>query len=222
MLSAAELLAFDEPRRFERVVIAPGTFASVAAVDREAIFAVAARHAATGGEVLVDAGPLGDGVDGYAVRYGLHRDGEQNGLRRFRKHRPDARLTVYDLLSEARTTIERLSPHELLVAVERGDAMVLDIRDAGRVREGSVAGAIPVPRAALEWVVDPASDRCLPAIDGFDRRLVIMSERGRSSTLAAASICRLGHHRAADLIGGFDAWRRAGLPIARSRPDLGA
>ena len=36
---------------------------------------------------------------------------------------------------------------------------------------------------------------------------------GFSSSLAAASLQELGLHNATDLIGGFQAWEAAGLPV---------
>ncbi|CAM5598612.1 hypothetical protein SVIOM342S_01999 [Streptomyces violaceorubidus] len=44
--------------------------------------------------------------------------------------------------------------------------------------------------------------------------LVVVCVEGYASTLAAESLHRLGLRRATDLIGGFQAWRAAGLPVA--------
>jgi len=43
--------------------------------------------------------------------------------------------------------------------------------------------------------------------------VVVVCQEGYSSSLAAASLQDLGLHRATDLVGGFDAWRAAGLPV---------
>ncbi len=40
-----------------------------------------------------------------------------------------------------------------------------------------------------------------------------MCSEGYSSSLAAASLQDLGLRRATDLVGGFQAWRAAGLPV---------
>jgi rhodanese-related sulfurtransferase len=47
--------------------------------------------------------------------------------------------------------------------------------------------------------------------------VIVLCEHGFSSSLAAASLVDLGFSRAADVIGGFDGWRAAGLPVARVR-----
>ena len=47
-----------------------------------------------------------------------------------------------------------------------------------------------------------------------DVEIVVICSEGYSSSLAAASLQDLGLHRATDLIGGFRAWKDAGLPTA--------
>jgi hypothetical protein len=37
------------------------------------------------------------------------------------------------------------------------------------------------------------------------------------SILAASNLVQLGFHRAADVIGGFEAWKRGGFPVAPCR-----
>lgn len=41
---------------------------------------------------------------------------------------------------------------------------------------------------------------------------MILCSEGYTSSLAAAALLDLGLHRATDVIGGFHAWRAAGLP----------
>jgi hypothetical protein len=48
--------------------------------------------------------------------------------------------------------------------------------------------------------------------------VVVVCNEGYSSSLAAASLQALGLHRATDVIGGFQAWSAAGLPITRETP----
>jgi rhodanese-related sulfurtransferase len=51
-----------------------------------------------------------------------------------------------------------------------------------------------------------------------DTRLIVICAEGFSSSLAAASLKGLGLRRATDVIGGFEGWVQAGLPVARARP----
>jgi rhodanese-related sulfurtransferase len=44
--------------------------------------------------------------------------------------------------------------------------------------------------------------------------VVVLCSAGYASSLAAASLQAIGLHRATDVVGGFVAWREAGLPVA--------
>jgi rhodanese-related sulfurtransferase len=96
--------------------------------------------------------------------------------------------------------------------------VLVDTRqERDRRRDGAVPGSLPIPRTVLEWAVDPASGCPNPAVGGFDRQLIVMCNEGFSSSLAAANLRRLGFDRATDLVGGFAAWRAAGLPVQRAQ-----
>ncbi len=59
----------------------------------------------------------------------------------------------------------------------------------------------------LEWRFDLTGDHHLEAITGYDQQIVVVCSEGYASSLAAASLVRLGYTRAADLAGGYRAWR---------------
>ena len=121
--------------------------------------------------------------------------------------------TIDQLLEEARSRLRRLDPHEAAAAVRAG-ALLVDTRPAAqRAEQGEVAGAIVVERNVLEWRLDPASPHRLPEVRGYDQHIVVMCAEGYSSSLVAATLQDLGLSRATDLIGGFKAWARAGLPV---------
>jgi rhodanese-related sulfurtransferase len=123
------------------------------------------------------------------------------------------------LLAEAEARIERLSPAEAATALERG-ATLIDIRsDASRERDGVVPGSLHIPRTVLEWRVDPDSAWRSPHVGGVDERVVLLCDHGCSSVLAAATLVELGFGHAADVVGGFAAWREAGLPVAPAAAD---
>jgi rhodanese-related sulfurtransferase len=64
----------------------------------------------------------------------------------------------------------------------------------------------------LEWRLDPASETALPEAS-YDAHVVVVCSDGYSSSLAAATLQELGVTRATDVIGGFRAWKAAGLPV---------
>lgn len=118
------------------------------------------------------------------------------------------------LLERVRSGYARIEPRDAHAAAEAGEALLVDIRYAAlRERDGLVPGALVVERNELEWRLDPQGSHRLPEATGHDLRIVVICNEGYASSLAAESLHRLGLHRATDLIGGFQAWRAAGLPV---------
>ena len=119
--------------------------------------------------------------------------------------------SVDELLDRSRSTLTRLAPREALAA-QRAGALLVDIRpEANRVVEGALPGALVVERIHLEWRLDPASDARLPEAS-YDAHVVLVCNEGYASSLAAAGLQALGITRATDMVGGFRAWKAAGLP----------
>jgi rhodanese-related sulfurtransferase len=126
------------------------------------------------------------------------------------------RTTIDDLLRHARSRLERLEPAEALAAQEAG-ALLIDIRSGEeRRRRGVIPGAVHMPRTVLEWRLDPDADPDFrsPHIHGLDQHLVLVCSGGFSTSLAAATLQDLGFTHATDLVGGFEAWAAAGLPVS--------
>ncbi|GAV43981.1 rhodanese-like domain-containing protein [Streptomyces acidiscabies] len=120
------------------------------------------------------------------------------------------------LLEQTRATYARVEAQEAYKATRAGDALLVDIRYAAlRERDGLIPGALVVERNELEWRLDPQGSHRVPEATGHDLRVVVICNEGYASSLAAASLHQLGLHRATDLIGGFQAWRAAGLPVTR-------
>ena len=129
--------------------------------------------------------------------------------------------TVAELLAAARSGLRRLAPEEAFAALA-GGALLVDIRsDSQRARDGLIPGAHVVPRNVLEWRLDPACPHRDPALARCDAQIVIVCDEGFQSSLAAATLRSFGLERATDLDGGFQAWRRAGLPVVAEPARLG-
>ncbi|MGY1705187.1 rhodanese-like domain-containing protein [Geodermatophilus sp. SYSU D00697] len=129
--------------------------------------------------------------------------------------RPPGARTIDEVLAEARTRLHRLEPEEAAAHAARG-AVLVDTRPAyQRDADGAVPGALVVERNHLEWRFDPASDARLPEATGYDVEVIVLCDEGYSSSLAADSLRGLGLHRATDVVGGYQAWRAAGLPTTR-------
>ena len=129
-------------------------------------------------------------------------------------------MTYFDgvdaMLADARSRLDRISAEQAFEEVSRGDALLVDIRPASqRDADGEVAASLEplvVERNHLEWRFDPRSDARLPQA-AYDARVVVLCQEGYTSSLAADALVRLGVSRATDVIGGFQAWQAAGLPV---------
>ena len=125
------------------------------------------------------------------------------------------------LLDLARSRIERLSPAAAWAGASAGDVVLVDIRSVdARMRDGVVPGSVHIPRTVLEWRLDAQSPWRNPHVAGTTRRLAVLCDHGWSSSLAAASLVELGYASAADVEGGIEAWREAGLPLVAATDDV--
>jgi rhodanese-related sulfurtransferase len=121
--------------------------------------------------------------------------------------------SIEDLLEYARAGLDRVSPDEATVAVSDG-ALLVDIRPVAlREADGEIPGALVIDRNVLEWRLAPASDHRIPQVSE-DKIVIVVCDEGYASSLAAATLQELGLPRATDLIGGFQAWKRRGLPVS--------
>jgi rhodanese-related sulfurtransferase len=121
--------------------------------------------------------------------------------------------TVEQLLEAARNRLSRLGPREAFDALREG-ALLIDIRsEPQRLADGIVPGSDFVARNVLEWRLDPASPARDPALAQPGVLIVLICNEGYQSSLAAATLQELGLRRATDVVGGFQAWKAAGLPV---------
>ena len=129
----------------------------------------------------------------------------------------DAPATIAQLLASAHARLDRLTPEAAYGAMCRG-AVLVDIRsDSQRASDGIVPGAHFVSRNVLEWRLDPACPDRDPLLARPDARQVLLCNDGYQSSLVAATLQRFGLLHATDVIGGFQAWREAGLPVMPAR-----
>jgi rhodanese-related sulfurtransferase len=125
--------------------------------------------------------------------------------------------TIDELLARARCGLHRLDPTSAFRAVS-GGAILIDTRpEWQRYADGEIPGALIIKRNHLEWRCDPACPGRVPEAVGHEVAWIICCDEGYASSLAAASLQALGLRQATDLIGGFQAWRAAGLPVAAPR-----
>jgi rhodanese-related sulfurtransferase len=121
--------------------------------------------------------------------------------------------TASDLVDEAKSRIENLSVEEFAEELARGEALVVDIREAEeRVVDGAIPGTVHAPRGMLEFYADPGNRFHRPEFEP-DRRIILHCAAGGRSALAAAALADMGYTNVAHLESGFEGWRKAGKPV---------
>ena len=121
-------------------------------------------------------------------------------------------MTIDEVLAQARAGLDRVTPAQA-DELRRAGALLVDIRPhANRLAEGEIPDSVPIERIVLEWRLDPAGAHRLPGFTA-DTPVVVLCNEGYASSLAARDVRQLGVRSVTDLIGGFRAWRAAGLPV---------
>ncbi len=113
-----------------------------------------------------------------------------------------------ELLAHVKTEIKELGAAE---ARERqGSALFLDVREREEWEEGTVPGALHVPRGQLESRIEGlVPDHAAP--------LVVYCSGGSRSAFAAKALGDLGYENVTSLTGGFTDWKRNGYEIETPR-----
>jgi glyoxylase-like metal-dependent hydrolase (beta-lactamase superfamily II)/rhodanese-related sulfurtransferase len=117
-------------------------------------------------------------------------------------------VSVAQLLTEAAAEVPFMSMEEVKTRVAAGanDIVVLDVRERDAFEASHIPSAQHLPRGILELKVNEALPD--PTV-----RIVTYCEFGKISTLAAATLRRMGFTRAVALDGGMKAWREKGFPV---------
>ena len=122
--------------------------------------------------------------------------------------------TIDRLLEDARRRLIRVTPQQAAQEHARG-ALLIDTRTTEQCTQaGRIPGALAIDRTVLEWRLDPTSPSRIAEATDRNVRVILICAQGYSSSLAAASLHDLGLVNATDVIGGFEAWKAAGLPVA--------
>ncbi len=123
--------------------------------------------------------------------------------------------TVKQMLEAANAMVPKITPAQAKEMIARGDALVVDIRDAPEVAAtGKVAGAVHVSRGMLEFRADPE----LPSHDknfAKERTVIVYCGSGGRAALAGRMLKDLGYEKVFNL-GGFKDWADSGGPVDKA------
>lgn len=117
--------------------------------------------------------------------------------------------TVAQLIAEASRDVSFMAMEEVAARLDKGDLILLDVREKEAFDRGHLPGARHLPRGQLELRVDKE-------LPDPNARILTYCQLGRISTLAAATLRTMGFQRAVALDGGYESWVAAGLPTVTS------
>ena len=111
--------------------------------------------------------------------------------------------TPRELLNEAKSHIREVTPADVVDLV--GTTVFLDVREPDEYEQGTVPGAIHIPRGHLEFQVEGRLvDKAAP--------IVVYCAGGIRSAFAAKTLGDLGYTDVVSVDGGFNRWKDEGRP----------
>jgi rhodanese-related sulfurtransferase len=121
---------------------------------------------------------------------------------------------VKQMTEAANAAVPRLSVSEAQAMIEKGDALVVDVRDGPEVAaSGKVQGAVNVSRGMLEFRADPDSPYHDPRFDK-SRTVILYCASGGRSAPAGKVLKDMGYEKVFNL-GGFKDWADSGGAVER-------
>lgn len=112
---------------------------------------------------------------------------------------------AYEVRGSSRSGVTSSEATQL---INREDAIVVDIRDAGDFKAGHIAGARNIPQSRLD-------DRISELTKHKDKPLIVVCKHGQASGIALGKLTKAGFERAFKLKGGMAQWQSDGLPLVK-------
>lgn len=122
---------------------------------------------------------------------------------------------VKQMMEAANAAVPRVTPAQAKEMIAKGDALVVDVRDAAEVaNSGKVAGAVNVSRGMLEFRADPDSPYHDKAFDKSKTVIVYCASGGRSA-LSGKVLKDFGYANVFNL-GAFKDWVDSGGAVDKA------
>ncbi|MDR3746754.1 MAG: rhodanese-like domain-containing protein [Acidobacteriota bacterium] len=106
-------------------------------------------------------------------------------------------------------SLPQITVNELESRRRADDLRVLDVRRESEWESGHIHGA--------EWYPLDRFKASLPPLE-YDKTIAVHCKGGYRSVIACSMLQRAGYKNVINVIGGFDAWQQANLPVERGAP----
>lgn len=121
--------------------------------------------------------------------------------------------SVNEMVEEAKSEIENLTPQEAQRRVDEAGALLVDIRDVRELqRDGAIPGAHHAPRGMLEFWVSPDSPYTKEVFQE-DREFILCCAGGLRSAISTKLLQDMGMERMSHVETGFGGWKKDDMPI---------
>jgi phage shock protein E len=111
------------------------------------------------------------------------------------------------LVAEAKKNITEISPAEAQAQLERGDAVLIDVREESAWNEAHAAGAKHLSRGEVELEIEEQ-------VPDLSTPIICYCGGGSRSALVTESLQKMGYTNVRSLRGGFRAWQAEDRPVA--------
>ena len=116
-------------------------------------------------------------------------------------------MLISEIIKEAQNRVPEVAPEAISSALD--DYVVVDVREPQEVLHGYLPGAVNVPRGTIEFRMTED-----PYLGNRGQAILIYSNAGERSVLAALTLFQLGYSNVQSLAGGFGRWSRERRPVA--------
>jgi rhodanese-related sulfurtransferase len=113
---------------------------------------------------------------------------------------------VFEEFRDKLSGVPRLSPQELTQMMNRGEVVVVDMRDTNAFTSGHIISSINIPAAEV-------ASR-LVSLDKYKDKALVLVDGGAQNIAAVAKLRSQGF-KLYGLAGGINAWRTASLPLSK-------
>ncbi len=113
-------------------------------------------------------------------------------------------------IKSAIAKIKMITPHEAQAIMDKGEIIIIDVRTEKEFRRGTIPGAMHIPRGLLEFKVHKV-------ITDPNQKIIVFCKTGGRGALATLRLKEMGYKYVYNIKGGFNVWKKAGLPVGRGK-----
>ena len=112
------------------------------------------------------------------------------------------------LVADVKKEITDISPQDTAAKLERGEAVLVDVRNKEEWDEGHIHGAIHMSRGTIELEIEEK-------VPDTNAMIICHCGGGGRGALATQSLEKMGYKNVCNMAGGLKAWKAAGLATTR-------